>query len=80
MGKSPSLSTISSVNAASLHKYKRCHDNLARIIHWELSRENDLPCNGDRFRTELNHCALQQSLFIQYVKTEKYNNIESLNN
>ena len=30
------------------------------------------------FELNSNHCALQQPLFIQHVKTEKYNNIESL--
>ena len=36
-------------------------------------------CDGDiGFGLNWNRCALQQSLFIQYVKTEKYNNIESL--
>ena len=30
------------------------------------------------FGLNWNRCPLQQSLFIQYVKTEKYTNIESL--
>ena len=48
-----------------------------QLTRWitRLVRQQSFYCNGG---LNWNRCALQQSLFIQYVKTEKYNNIQSL--